>query len=100
MQSFPLCQQCQPPITPRFALGLAAPEQIALANHADRRAVAIHNRCSTDPVSEKQLRDLGRRGIAPPIAIRGSRRAATAPPTAAAATSSNTMAPASASPRQ
>jgi hypothetical protein len=63
MQSFPLCQQCQPPITPRFAIGLTAPEQIALANHADRRAVAIHNRCSTDPVSKKQLRDFGRRGI-------------------------------------
>ena len=63
MQRFSFCQQRQPPITPRFAIGLGAPEQVALADHADRRALAIHNRCSTDPVSKKQLRDLGRRGI-------------------------------------
>lgn len=31
MQRFSFCQQRQPPITPRFATGLGAPEQVALA---------------------------------------------------------------------
>jgi hypothetical protein len=63
MQRFPLCQQRQPPITPRFAIGVAAPEQVALADHADRNPAVTNNRCGADPVSKKKPRNLRRRGI-------------------------------------
>jgi hypothetical protein len=63
MQRFSFCQEHQPPITPRFAISIAAPQQVALADHADRSPGVIHNRRSANLVSKKKPRNLRRWGI-------------------------------------
>jgi hypothetical protein len=63
MQRFSFCQQHQPPITPRFAISIAAPQQVALADHADRSPGVIQNRRSANLVTKKKPRNLRRWGI-------------------------------------
>jgi hypothetical protein len=63
MQRFALRQQHQPPITPCFAVSLAAPEQVAFADHADRNPLGIHNRRGADPMSKKKPCNLRHWGI-------------------------------------
>ena len=63
MQRFALGDQRQPPVAPRLPVGVAAPDQIPFADHADHHSRTIGNRRCADLMLEKPLRYLGGRSI-------------------------------------